>query len=176
MEDSDTTRGTGDLVNRSFSCPARSTRSVVSNLDQRLRLDHRKGGREWDYESEISGPQLTLREEPRPDTSGSKRAAMSRGKRFTCPSVHLAINFAHKAFLARKLSACRALLFFLFFALSLSKRSTPHSNFRSILPYSLSPPRLWTRSYCSTHEHKATRVLPESTLRPRLDWIGGAGG
>lgn len=43
-------------------------------------------------------------------------------------------------------------------------------NFRSIRPHSLSPPRLWTRSYRSTHEHKATtRVLPESTLRPRLD-------
>ena len=43
------------------------------------------------------------------------------------------------------------------------KRAHSPSNFPSILPYSLSPPRLWTRSYCSTHEHKATRVLPEST-------------
>lgn len=133
MEDSDTTRGTGDLVNRSFSCPARSTRSVVSNLDQRLRLDHRKGGREWDYESEISGPQLTLREEPRPDTSGSKRAAMSRGERFTRPSVHLAINFAHKAFLARKLSARPVLLFFFFRTFSFQEE---HPS----LQFSLNPP------------------------------------
>lgn len=79
MEDGAGARVGGDLdrrrnarlVGESFPRSSRSSRSADSNLDRRLRLDHRKGGREWDYESEISGPQLTPREEPWPDTSVS---------------------------------------------------------------------------------------------------------
>ena len=137
-----------------------ATRRAKLAMISRWNVNGARSPRIWDqrfirldYEIEISGWQLTLRErKPRPgyeQLQGEGEATMSRGERFARPSVHLAINFAHKACLPRRLSDRRVAfhLSFSSFALSLSKRkrkrereierARPPSNFRSIPPLQL---------------------------------------
>ena len=125
----------------------RSDRSVDSNLSSEVRR-LAAASREWDYEIEISGRQLTLRErKPRPgyEQLQEGKATMSRGERFARPSVHLAINFAHKACLPRQLSARPVLSSFFLFLLSFlffpSHFLSPRGKESSLsLQFSFNPP------------------------------------
>lgn len=111
---------------------------------------------------------------------------MSRGEHFARSSVHLAINFvAHKAFFSLSRIFSPVLLpSHLFFVLrTFSPSPPPHhhhppfsSIFRSIpLPHSLS--LLHDSGHVLTVRRTNTKQAGgPSTLRPRLDWIGGAGG
>ena len=111
-----------------------------------------------------------------PDTSSCRRGRQQchvASVLLVRPCISPSISLIKRAFLDNfQLALSFHLSFFFSFLFSSflrtfspqeGKRAHSPSNFPSILPYSLSPPRLWTRSYCSTHEHKATRVLPEST-------------